>query len=212
MNIILATSNKSKLNEFKEIFNDIKFSEDVNIYTMLDLGYDVDPDENAKDFRGNAFIKANALLQSLIKDDCKLFDHTKDIVVSDDSGLMIDALNGEPGLKSARFLGDKTYKERFLYILDRMKDVEGKDRSCRFMTTLCAIREDEGNTKVISYYEGIIDGEISTEIRGEDGFGYDPIFYLPNIGKTLAELPIKDKNNISHRRMAINKFIMDITK
>lgn len=211
MNIILATSNISKIKEFKEIFQNVSNLNNVKIYSMIDLGYNLDPEETADDFKGNAFIKSNALWDSLVNDKNEIFDENNDIVLSDDSGLMIDYLGGEPGVKSARYLGDVTYRQRFDYIINKMKNIKGKDRSCKFLCTLCMIKKDKTGTKVIEYFEGKVDGEISEKIVGTSGFGYDPIFYIPSLKKTLAELEGVEKNSMSHRKIAINQFISYIT-
>lgn len=207
MKIILATHNKSKLKEFKSIFENIDFFKETGWCSKLDLGIEYEPEETASDFRGNSFIKANDLwerTENIRKKD--------DIIISDDSGFIIDYLGGEPGIRSARYLGDISYDERFKYIIDKLKNAKEDERTCRFITTICMIRNNESGEKEVKYFEGKIEGKVAYEKRGNDGFGYDPIFYLKEYDKTVAELNQSEKNKISHRRIAINKLIEYITK
>ena len=193
MEIIIATSNQHKVEEFKKILQ----LHNVEVKSLLDYDFDFEVDENGDTFGENALIKARELAKKLNK-----------CVISDDSGLVIDALNGEPGIKSARYLGlDTSYTYKNSVILERMNSFVGSDRSCRFVCAIAYIDE----LMVEHVFEGAIEGVIGDKINGENGFGYDPIFYLPQYNKSLAQLDDVEKNKISHRYIAIEKFLEYIT-
>lgn len=183
--LIFATGNEHKMIEIREILADSGYE----ILSMKEAGIDVDVEENGNTFEENAIIKAQAI--------SKL---TGELVLADDSGLEIDYLNKEPGIYSARYLGrDTSYQEKNTIILERLQGVEDEKRTARFVCAVAAAFSD-GRTIV---KRGTIEGIIGHEIAGENGFGYDPIFYLPEYGKTTAEISPEEKNKISHRGKAL---------
>ena len=183
--IIFATGNKDKLREVKEIMADF----DVEIYSMKEAGIEVDIEENGKTFEENAKIKALAIA-----------DFTDAIVLADDSGLEIDYLNKEPGVYSARYMGEDTsYDIKNQNLIDRLEGVEKADRTARFV---CAIAAVLPNKEVLVTRE-TMEGYIGWEIEGTNGFGYDPIFYLDQFGCSSASITPEQKNQISHRGKAL---------
>lgn len=184
--ILFATGNENKMVEIRAILADLN----IPIVSLKDAGIDVDVEENGSTFEENAMIKATEI--------AKLVEDT--IVLADDSGLEIDYLNKEPGIYSARYAGvDTSYDIKNNMLLDRLKGVEDKDRTARFVCAIAAVFPD-GSSEVI---RGTIEGIIGYEIKGEHGFGYDPIFYLPECGKSTAELDPDEKNKVSHRGVAL---------
>lgn len=189
--VIVATGNKDKAREFGEILPNTK------IVTMRDAGFEGDIEENGSTFAENAYIKAKTV-----------WDKTGGLVLADDSGLSIDALGGEPGIYSARYLGEDTpYQKKNEIVIGRMKNVVGPARSARFTCVICAIFPD-GDVK---YTEGTMEGVIAEAPAGDNGFGYDPILFIPELGKTSAELDAVEKNMISHRGKALRK-MSDVIK
>ena len=185
--IVFATGNQGKLREVKKILADLN----VDIVSMKEEGIQIDVDENGATFAENAQIKATAIGA-----------HTDAIVLADDSGLVIDALNGEPGIYSARYLGEDTsYRIKNQNLIDRLEGVPDERRTARFVCAIAAALPDG----TVLHTEGTIEGIIGYEERGENGFGYDPIFYVPKLGKTTAELSDDEKNAISHRGSALEK-------
>ena len=185
--IVFATGNQGKLREVKKILADLN----VDIVSMKEEGIQIDVDENGTTFAENAQIKATAIGA-----------HTDAIVLADDSGLVIDALNGEPGLYSARYLGEDTsYRIKNQNLIDRLEGVPDEKRTARFVCAIAAALPDG----TVLHTEGTIEGIIGYEERGENGFGYDPIFCVPKLGKTTAELTDDEKNAISHRGSALEK-------
>lgn len=184
--IIFATGNKNKVHECHEILKDMP----VEIISMKEAGLNPDIDENGSTFEENAMIKANAV-HSLAKDA---------IVIADDSGLVIDALNGEPGIYSARYLGEDTsYDIKNQALLDRLKGVPKEKRTARFVCAIAVVMPDGSSfTKT-----GTIEGYIGDKPAGTNGFGYDPIFYVDEYGCSTAEMPPEEKNRISHRGKAM---------
>lgn len=191
MKIIFATSNRNKLREIKGIMA----GEDVEIVTASDEGIDVDPEETGDSFEENALIKARAVYA--------LSDKTS-IVLADDSGLCIDALGGEKGelgIHSARFMGhDTSYDIKNREILRRMADVPDEKRTARFACAIAAIFPGDGREVVV---RETMEGYVAHEIAGGNGFGYDPVFYLPEFGMNSAEISAESKNLISHRGKAM---------
>lgn len=184
--ILFATGNEHKMIEIREILSDIG----MEIVSLKEAGIDVDVEENGSTFEENAMIKASEI--------AKLVEHT--IVLADDSGLEIDYLNKEPGIYSARYAGvDTSYDIKNQMLLDRLEGVEEKARTARFVCAIAAVFPD-GTQEVL---RGTIEGLIGHEIKGENGFGYDPIFYLPELGKTTSELSSEEKNARSHRGNAL---------
>ncbi|MCR5623648.1 MAG: XTP/dITP diphosphatase [Lachnospiraceae bacterium] len=188
MKIIIATGNEGKMREIREIMK----GEDVTVTSLKDEGLEnVEIDETGKTFEENAIIKAKTISEV-----------SGEIVIADDSGLAVDALNGEPGIYSARYLGrDTSYDYKNNYIIKQLEGKEGAERSARFVCAMACVLPDG---KVITT-EGTIEGQIGFEQKGENGFGYDPIFFLPERGKTTAEISPEEKNEISHRGKALTK-------
>ena len=183
--IILASNNKGKIKEVKEICKDMQ----VEIVSMKEAGIDIDIEENGTTFEENALIKAEAVMKL-----------TGELTIADDSGLEVDYLNKEPGVYSARYMGhDTSYDIKNNMLLDRLKGVPDEKRTARFVCAVAAAFPD-GTTEVV---RGTIEGRIGYEIAGEHGFGYDPIFYLPEYGCTTAELDPEKKNELSHRGKAL---------
>jgi XTP/dITP diphosphohydrolase len=182
--LLLATSNLHKLEEFQSIFSDLP----LRLLSLSDLHLTIDVEETGTTFAENAAIKARTYAQI-----------SNILTLADDSGLEIDALKGAPGVRSARYLGSETsYEERFRVILGQLKGLPVDQRTARFRCAI-ALTEQSGNMRLV---DGIIEGMIADRPRGTNGFGYDPIFYVPELGKTLAELTPEYKNRISHRARA----------
>jgi hypothetical protein len=183
--IVFATTNEGKVKEIKEILKDFP----IEVVSMKEMGITADIEENGTTFEENSLIKARAL--------AKL---TGLPALADDSGLEVDYLNGEPGIYSARYLGrDTDYDYKNNYIIDKLSGAKAEDRSARFVCVISLVLPD-GREFV---ERGVVEGLIGYEQKGENGFGYDPIFYLPEYGKTSAELPPEEKNKISHRGKAL---------
>lgn len=185
--IILASNNKGKIAEVKEILKDMN----VEVISMKEAGLDVDIEENGSTFEENALIKAEAIMKM-----------TGEITIADDSGLEVDYLNKEPGIYSARYMGhDTSYDIKNNAIIQRLDGVKGTDRSARFVCAMAVVFPDGKN--IIA--RGTIEGLIADKPMGENGFGYDPIMYLPEYQKTSAQLSSEEKNKISHRGKALEK-------
>lgn len=183
--IIFATGNKDKMKEIRMILSDL----DVEILSMKEAGISVDIEENGTTFEENALIKAKAVAA-----------YTDAIVLADDSGLEIDYLNKEPGVYSARYMGEDTsYHIKNASLIERLNGVPDEKRTARFVCAVAAAFPD-GSVKTV---RGTMEGRIGYEEKGENGFGYDPIFYLPEYGCTSAELSGEEKNKISHRGKAL---------
>ncbi len=182
--LLIATTNHHKLEEIQTILCDVPFQ----LCSLRDLQIEMDVEETGQTFAENALIKARAYAQI-----------TGHLCLADDSGLEVDALGGAPGIYSARFLGrDTPYEERFRYILEKMQGLTRTQRSARFRCSM-ALAEPIGECRVV---EGTVEGEIADSPRGSYGFGYDPIFLVPGLEKTTAELLPEQKNWISHRGRA----------
>ena len=192
MRIIFATGNAGKMREIREIMADM----DMEICSMKEAGISLDIEENGTTFEENAQIKAKAVAAC-----------TKDIVLADDSGLEVDYLNKEPGVYSARYLGEDTsYDIKNQAILDRLKGVPKEQRTARFVCAIAAVMPDG----TLLTTEGTIEGRIGYEERGKNGFGYDPIFLVPPYVQTSAELTEEEKNAISHRGNALRSMRLKI--
>ncbi len=191
--VIFATSNENKMKEIREILKDL----DLEVLSAKEAGIRMDAEENGKTFEENARIKAMAIAK-----ECE------EIVLADDSGLEIDYLNKAPGVYSARFMGeDVSYTVKNKELIRKLEGVEPEKRTARFVCAVAAAFPD-GTIEVV---RGTIEGRIGYEEKGENGFGYDPIFYVPEYGCTTAELSAKQKNEISHRGKALRK-MKDIIK
>ncbi len=192
--IILASNNSGKIKEVRQILGDMP----VELLTMKEAGADIDIDENGATFEENALIKARTVME-----------HTGCLTIADDSGLEVDYLNKEPGVYSARYMGhDTSYDIKNQSIIDRLKGVEGNDRSARFVCAMAAVFPD--GRQIVT--RGTMEGVIAKEPKGENGFGYDPILYLPQLSKSSAELTDEEKNSISHRGEALEKLKKELVK
>ncbi len=185
--VIIATKNRGKAKEFVEMFEPLGYS----VKTLLDYPEIEDVEETGTTFEENAVLKAETVSKLLGK-----------VVISDDSGLMVDALEGRPGVYSARYAGEqKNDQENMDKVLKELEGVPLEERTARFCCTL-AIANPESGTQT---FTGTCEGTILEEKRGEYGFGYDPIFFVAEEGKAMAELPPEKKNSISHRANALKK-------
>ena len=185
--MIFATGNMGKMKEIKAILGDIG----EEILSMKEAGIDMDIVEDGSTFEENAIIKAKAVME-----------RTGQLALADDSGLEIDALNKEPGIYSARYMGEDTpYEIKNSNLIERMKGVKGKDRSARFVCVIAAAFPDG---EIITT-RGTIEGVIAEEPAGENGFGYDPIAYVPEYGMTTGQMDPDAKNAISHRGKALTE-------
>ena len=181
--IILASNNKDKVKEVKEILKG------YDIISMKEAGIDVDIEENGTTFEENALIKARAIMKL-----------TGQITMADDSGLEIDYLNKAPGVYSARFMGhDTSYDIKNKALIQKLEGVKGSDRSGRFVCAIAVCFPD--GREIVK--RGTMEGLIAEEIKGDNGFGYDPIVYLPEYCRTSGELAPEEKNKISHRGKAL---------
>ena len=189
MRVVLASKNKHKLVEISKITE--KF--DIELVLQSELGIDIDVEETGTTFEENSFLKAEAVMKA-----------TGLPALADDSGIAVDALNGEPGVYSARYAGvgatDEQNNEKLLSLLRSMPDAS---RDAKFVCSICVCRPDGE----ILYAHGESKGEIIDEYRGDGRFGYDPIFYYPPMKKTFAEMTKEEKNSISHRGRAIKELL-----
>lgn len=183
--IIFATGNEGKMREVRAILADLG----LPVLSMKEAGADPVIVEDGKTFGENAQIKAQAV-----------WNCTGDIVLADDSGLVVDYIGGEPGIYSARYMGEDTsYVIKNQNIIDRLKDAKGKERSARFVCNIAAVLPDGR----VLHAEETMEGLIAEKPAGTGGFGYDPILYLPEFGMTSAEITMEEKNKISHRGKAL---------
>ncbi len=191
--VVIATKNKGKAKDFEALFNPFGYE----VVTMFDVAPDLEIEETGTTFEENAVLKAETLANMLGK-----------IVIADDSGLAIDALNGEPGVYSARYAGDHDDEANMVKVLANMKDVPEEARTARFCCAL-AIAGPNMDTKTVF---GTCEGVIAHEKKGTNGFGYDPIFYVPALQKHMAELSAEEKGAISHRGNAIRKLALQLAE
>ncbi|WP_455716909.1 XTP/dITP diphosphatase [Anaerosporobacter sp.] len=183
--IIFATGNAGKMKEVRIILADLGYE----ILSLKDIGYDKEIIEDGKTFEENALIKASVIAEEM-----------NEIVLADDSGLEVDYMDKQPGIYSARFLGEETsYHIKNQYIIDQLKDAKPEERTARFVCAIACVYPD--GKKLTT--RGTIEGYIGYEERGENGFGYDPIFMVPEFNCSTAELDIEKKNQISHRGKAL---------
>ncbi len=184
MKILIATGNAGKMKEIKSIFNNSEY----NVVSMKEEGISVDVEENGSTFEENALIKAREIAKI-----------SGTIVLADDSGLEVDYLNKEPGIYSARYMGEDTpYSVKNANIIERLEGVDFEKRTARFVCAVAAVYPD-GKEMVV---RRTMEGYIGYEEKGANGFGYDPIFYLKEFDKTSAEISLEEKNEISHRGKA----------
>lgn len=203
MRLILATNNSHKLSEIKDILG-----EDFDILSLKDVGINTDIDENGETLLENSRIKAMSVSSILEKNNYPY----PFIVIADDTGLLVDELNGEPGIYSARYAGSEGHdSEANMRLL--LSKLEGKEnRKAHFSTFITYIEKTDAYTTDIKYFEGRVDGTILKEKHGTEGFGYDPIFQPDGYDKSFAELGLEIKNNISHRARAIQQLADFINK
>ena len=189
MKVVLASRNKHKLVEISKITEQFG----IELVLQSELGIDIDVEEDGTTFEENSFIKANAVMQA-----------TGLPALADDSGIAVDALNGEPGIYSARYGFDESLDDwgRLLLLLKNTEHVPDGERQAKFVCVITMVSPDG---EVIQA-RGEIHGELLREARGENGFGYDPIFYYPPMGKSTAEMSPEEKNQVSHRANALKVF------
>jgi XTP/dITP diphosphohydrolase len=191
MKIIFATNNKGKLNEINKIFAEYGLC----AVSPQEVGIAFDATETGNTFADNAMEKAVQ---------CAAMLKEKAFVLADDSGLCVDALDGEPGVHSALWMGaDTPYDVRNKHMLERLKNIPDEKRTARFVCVIASVAPD--GTATVT--EGKIEGRIARQAKGENGFGYDPIFFIPELNRTAAELTLEEKNRISHRGLALRKSI-----
>ena len=192
--LLLATNNQAKVREYRSLLVDIP----LELVTLAERGITTVVDEVGESLEENARLKA-----TLLATESQL------LALADDSGLEVDALGGEPGRLSARYAGEgASDKDRVNYLLSRLRDVPWPQRSARFRCVI-ALATPGGDVELCS---GECHGVITLEPKGEHGFGYDPVFYLPELGKTMAELPLATKNRVSHRGQAASKVYQVLQK
>ena len=182
--IVIATKNKGKAKDFEAIFAPFGYE----VVTMFDVAPNMEIEETGTTFEENAVLKAESLAKALNK-----------IVIADDSGLAVDALNGEPGVYSARYAGNHDDEANIVKVLEKLAGVPTPERTARFVCSIAVAGPEMETVTFVGTCEGII-----TEQKiGENGFGYDPIFYVPVLSRTMAELTAEEKGEISHRGNAI---------
>lgn len=192
--IVFATGNAGKVKEIQMILADME----MEVVTMTEEGITIDIEENGNSYEENALIKAKAVAAFT---DC--------IVMADDSGLEVDYLGKEPGIHSARFLGEETpYAVKNAHIIKELEGVPDEDRTARFVCAIAAVLPDGRELTT----RATIEGRIGYEEKGSNGFGYDPIFYVPEYDKTTAELTEEEKNQISHRGKALELMKEELKK
>lgn len=192
--IIFATGNAGKMREIRLILEDLG----CQVISMKEAGADPEIVEDGKSFAENAEIKARAV-----------WNCTGDIVLADDSGLVVDYIGGEPGIYSARYMGEDTsYEIKNRNIIERLEGASGDERAARFVCNIAAVLPDGR----VLHTEAAMEGLIAEEPAGCEGFGYDPILYIPEFEKTSAELTIDEKNRISHRGKALEAMKSELKK
>lgn len=184
--VVIATKNKGKAKDFEALFAPLGYE----VVTMFEVAPDMEIEETGTTFEENAILKAETLAKEL-----------NTIVIADDSGLMVDALNGEPGVYSARYAGDHDDEANMVKLLANLKNVADEERTARFCCSLAIAGPSIETTTVFGTCEGVI----LREKRGTNGFGYDPVFFVPSLNKAMAELTPEQKGAISHRGNAIRK-------
>lgn len=194
MKVVLASNNPNKLREMKAILAPLGWE----ILSQKEAGVHMEPEENGTTFEENSFIKAQTVMEA-----------TGLPAIADDSGVAVDALNGEPGVYSARYGGDacEDDKARNRLLVKNMDAVPEGKRTGRFVSVITMVSPD--GAEVVA--RGELEGEILREEKGDGGFGYDPLFYIPTEGCTMAELSPERKNEISHRAVALQKFVAQLT-
>lgn len=195
MKVVLASNNSHKLEELRAILSRL----DMEVVSQREMGINIEPVEDGATFEENSYIKAKTIM-----DACGL------PTIADDSGLSVDALAGEPGIHSARYGGNRCANdwERLMYLLENMKDVPDHARSAKFVCVITLLMPD--GEKIVA--RGECPGEILREPTGDSGFGYDPVFYVPEKGCSFAQMGKEDKNKLSHRARALEALAEQIRK
>ncbi len=185
MQLVLATNNRDKIREIKHLLEDLP----VTILTADDFLDFPDPEETGTTLVENAILKARAI--------AKFTEHA---ALADDSGLEVDALDGAPGVYSSRYAGENvTYKDNYTKLLREMAGVPEQKRTARFRCVIAIVWEDSA----VETVEGIAEGSITTTVQGDQGFGYDPVFFYPQLNKRFSEMTLEEKNQVSHRGKAL---------
>lgn len=196
--LVLASNNSGKIKEIKELLKELN----IEVFSLKDMGIDINVVEDGETFEENSRKKAEEIYDELIKNNKSNF-----IVMADDSGLEVDYLNGEPGVYSARYAGeDGNHKKNNEKLLRELRGVPFEERRARF---ICHISLVYGNKEYIGV-KGSVEGYILEEARGEDGFGYDPLFFYEPFNRTFSEMTMMEKNKISHRGIALRKVMQTI--
>ncbi len=191
----MATTNKDKVREIREMLE----GRDIEIVSLAEAGIDAKIEENGTTFEENAAIKAETIR-----------DLTNQMVIADDSGLMVDAMDGGPGVYSARFMGEDTgYDIKCGAILKKLEGLEDEKRGARFVCAM-ALAYPKETGKETKIFKGIFEGRIAYEPKGENGFGYDPIFFVPEKNQTSAEISPEEKNEMSHRGKALRLAVEEL--
>ncbi|MDN4493599.1 XTP/dITP diphosphatase [Ureibacillus aquaedulcis] len=189
--VVIATKNKGKAKDFEALFSPLGYE----VVTMFEVAPDMEIEETGKTFEENAILKAETLSRQLGK-----------VVIADDSGLAVDALNGEPGVYSARYAGDHDDEANIVKVLEKLEGVPESERTARFC---CALAIAGPGMETYTVF-GTCEGVILHEKRGVNGFGYDPIFFVPQLDRAMAELTPDEKGAISHRGNAIRKLAEEL--
>ncbi|MDO4266264.1 MAG: RdgB/HAM1 family non-canonical purine NTP pyrophosphatase [Eubacteriales bacterium] len=198
MRLIFATGNEGKMREIRAIMADVC----PQILSLKEAGLKAEAEENGASFAENAQIKAMEIHDKLKAEAQKAGRPLDALVLADDSGLCIDALEGAPGILSARWMGhDASYEEKNRVLIEKLADVPEAQRGAQFVCSICAVLPGGQ----VLHTEGVMPGKIAHAPAGAGGFGYDPIFYLPEYGMTSAELSAEEKNRISHRGLALSR-------
>lgn len=184
--ILLASSNSNKIKEIKALLKEL----DIEVLSLLDLNYTKEIEETGSTFEENAYIKAHTLMMEYHMD-----------VMADDSGLEVDALFGKPGVHSKRFSPSGKDADNNQLLLNQLEHTTA--RQAHFKSVICFV-EANGESY---FFEGQVNGVILSEYRGTNGFGYDPLFFIPSLNKTMAELTLDEKNQVSHRAKSMNSFL-----
>lgn len=183
--LIIATKNNGKVNEIKSLLS----GHEYEVLSLKEAGIDIEIEENGDSFEENSLIKAMAVHKI-----------TGEMVVADDSGLEVDFLNGAPGIYSARFLNNVSDKQKYEGVLALMEGIPDEYRSARFKCAVSLVTDTSSKT-----FTGNLEGKIAYKAIGENGFGYDPVFYIPEYNQTMAQIDLEIKNSISHRARAFKQ-------
>jgi XTP/dITP diphosphohydrolase len=195
--IVLASNNEHKIQEIKDILKELPFK----VISMKEAGIYTEVEETGTTFIENAYIKASEIYN--------LINNKDYLVMSDDSGIEVDALNGAPGVYSARYAGEHGNSDKNNEkLLKELKGKKQEERTARFVCAIVLVGLGEEAIKV----QGTVEGYVTEEIRGKDGFGYDPLFFVPQYNRTFAEVSKEEKNKISHRSRALEMLVQEMKK